>query len=780
MAFEIEDSPIPYSGKANFKGVNPNFMDNFQQMAQDYYAQTGKQLTVNDAWRSRETQAQAFKNKPGLAARPGHSLHETGMAMDIDETQANELAKMGLFDKYGFYRPMMTKAPGKKYEPWHIQMVENPQLEKRMGATAATAPQQGRFVIEDDQPQGGKFQMESPQTPSPTPTPQVPPGAGVQGQFQPGAPQDVPQEGTASNPAHGGIPGLLHKAFFGGSKEEAKKNIERWTGPEGIKNFNQDVTQALQSPEARAFSALDPMVALTTPVKATSPAVSPATKELSTLEKVVGVEKFDSKEMQQIMETAKGFGIDLTVPELTNSPTLRALWTRLAKTPGPQSEKLATYLEEIRNPQVESAIKNELGNISPSSLTPFQAGAQGRAAAKNIEERLKTARKTATQPLYRAAFESPKPIDTTQIIENLNQQIAKYPEGHPSRSALQQVEKMLTKDAETAAKEIVSEGGIAAPVSAKRVPIDDLETLHNTKTGIDQLLEKAKQDKSIDNDTRRLLMQVKSKLQGRMEADNPLYAQAQKTFRLLSKPLNDFRYGNPNIQPRDPHVKTMIAQLADLGDEVFEKAPGIIFGGNNPGKIARTKAYFDKAYPGTWDALVRTRLEEKLNKVSELVSGREGNIGGAFKRAVFPNQAERLKWQAALGEQKFKRLESFMDVLDKTRRIIYTNSETAFQIEAGKVLDQGGFEELIGNVASYTSPKGILGKAAGWIARRVDNLNKPVFAARLTDAMLDPQNAIELTRLRKMANTPRKAIETAQFLDTIIYKGENITGKSNE
>lgn len=114
-------SPIK---SANLTGMNPQYMDAFTQMAQDFYQQTGKPITINDAWRSTETQAKAYSDwkagikKAPVVAPPGHSRHESGLAMDIDSEQANQLAKLGLLEKYGFDRPV-------KGEPWHIQLADS-------------------------------------------------------------------------------------------------------------------------------------------------------------------------------------------------------------------------------------------------------------------------------------------------------------------------------------------------------------------------------------------------------------------------------------------------------------------------------------------------------------------------------------------------------------------------------------------------------------------------------------------------------------------------------
>jgi len=114
MAFIIEEpmesqaAPYSASSHVNLQNMAPEFISPFDSMSQEYYQATGKQLKIDDAWRSRDTQARAYadwkagKKKAPSMAPPGKSNHEIGMAMDINADQANELASLGLLDKYGF------------------------------------------------------------------------------------------------------------------------------------------------------------------------------------------------------------------------------------------------------------------------------------------------------------------------------------------------------------------------------------------------------------------------------------------------------------------------------------------------------------------------------------------------------------------------------------------------------------------------------------------------------------------------------------------------------
>ena len=129
----LTDSLVNRLGKGvHLEGLNPDFASKFASMAKEYSDMNpGQKLRITDAFRSREEQARLFALKPHLAAPPGRSRHEKGIAIDMDSAQANQLYTSGLMEKHGFYRPMYPPwggGPGKKSEPWHIEMAKGAQV----------------------------------------------------------------------------------------------------------------------------------------------------------------------------------------------------------------------------------------------------------------------------------------------------------------------------------------------------------------------------------------------------------------------------------------------------------------------------------------------------------------------------------------------------------------------------------------------------------------------------------------------------------------------------
>lgn len=101
-------------GKANIEGLNPSMKKNLLAMIQEYGEKTGRKTGINRGFVTKEQQEIEHKKNPKLAAKPGGSLHEKGLAVDIDRVTLNEMDSMGLLRKYGFTRPIGG-------EPWHLE-----------------------------------------------------------------------------------------------------------------------------------------------------------------------------------------------------------------------------------------------------------------------------------------------------------------------------------------------------------------------------------------------------------------------------------------------------------------------------------------------------------------------------------------------------------------------------------------------------------------------------------------------------------------------------------
>lgn len=140
-----DEKYIRKKSSTNITNLNPGVRTHLLAMAREYYSLTGKKVHVTSAYRSTAQQQvlwERYGRDTKRVAPPGRSLHEHGLALDIDSRIADELERLGLMKKYGFTRPVGR-------EPWHlepagIQRNISKAREDRAWATQAVAESLGR------------------------------------------------------------------------------------------------------------------------------------------------------------------------------------------------------------------------------------------------------------------------------------------------------------------------------------------------------------------------------------------------------------------------------------------------------------------------------------------------------------------------------------------------------------------------------------------------------------------------------------------------------------
>lgn len=103
-------APPPSSVRGSTTGLYPPFLARFRR----YEDALGIRFTIVSGFRTRAQQAALYAAKPGLAAPPGHSMHERGLALDLSPQLGNTSRGNPVAHRYGLTYPM-------SYEPWHIQ-----------------------------------------------------------------------------------------------------------------------------------------------------------------------------------------------------------------------------------------------------------------------------------------------------------------------------------------------------------------------------------------------------------------------------------------------------------------------------------------------------------------------------------------------------------------------------------------------------------------------------------------------------------------------------------
>lgn len=111
--------------KVNIDNLHPEMRNRLLQIADEYNQLTGRKLYINSAYRTKAEQERLYKQNPKRAAKPGTSMHEKGLAVDINSDNVEELKKLGLIRKYNFDTPV-------RGEPWHVEPTNARQIYNSM------------------------------------------------------------------------------------------------------------------------------------------------------------------------------------------------------------------------------------------------------------------------------------------------------------------------------------------------------------------------------------------------------------------------------------------------------------------------------------------------------------------------------------------------------------------------------------------------------------------------------------------------------------------------
>lgn len=565
-------------------------------------------------------------------------------------------------------------------------------------------------------------------------------------------------------------------------------------------------------------------------------------------------------ETQRLMALGERYGIPLTLPEATGSPSLVNAFNFASTSPYEVSERIMQWAETQRVPQIKEAIQRELNAIFPNESI-FEAGRMGQQAASEGLGVLKQSRKAMADPYYTAARESGAKVDITPVLEKVDELQAMAPRGWKVDTLLSKIRKGLTREQEVLADsqmpgkqemqgiirdayanidairkvgistdsiradyngagvkainralpalvrksgrpldEVAADYGFESAdalfgalvdyqprykllaqaekekLSKQIVPVDDIRVLHGAKIEIDSLL-KGPEAEGLSNDIKRQLMQIKETLIDQMEAASPEYARGMEKFREGSKLVNDFLYGQEQINPSNKPPLSTLGRIAQKKQgEAVEDIPGMLFGKqSSPAVVAQAKKYIEGQNSEAWKALVRAHLQDRLETAVKDSQG--WGAGYKFKETVFGTPRQQMILREAMidpitgDSSTYRRFADFMDLLDVTNRIVYRNSRTTplavtkelIEREAGGV--HGRIIELAGSRINWSK----------WaeINRR---LATPEYLNRVYDAMMDPGTATSLAKIRQLSSPQKQAIETISLMGGLV--GENVIDDS--
>lgn len=439
-------------------------------------------------------------------------------------------------------------------------------------------------------------------------------------------------------------------------------------------------------------------------------------------------------------------GVDLTTAETSNLGSLRTMYRTIKGLPGEAGDRLQAWEQTVRAPQMDTALERELGKISTQS-SQFAAGRRAIDIASGEARRLKTARGAQANRLYNAAKVDETPVDVTPVVEWLDSKIGEAKESPTRASTLNRIRSLLVE--KNKAKESPLLDATGNPIASgqpdkvpKQLPVKDL---HQIKMELDTIIEgKRTAEGGLKGWSKADAVAAKEELLKVMEQVSPAYRAGRQAFHHYSNAVDKFS-------------DSLLGSLVDKGDDYSFNAVNQLWKGSRE-EIRAAKAQISAVNPKAWDAVVRGAIQGEMEK---LVDGNPASFGYRLRDRLFNAEWKRKKLQAAMTPEQFSSFSDLMDVFGATRRIIDTNSDTAFKQEGIRVLNEaaGGAAGWLAKALNLT-PKGIAGT--------IQEGRRPEIALAIAQNLLRPDGMATIQRLKQL---PPGSKATLQGLGSLFAVG---------
>ena len=432
---------------------------------------------------------------------------------------------------------------------------------------------------------------------------------------------------------------------------------------------------------------------------------------------------------QRIAQGSERFDVPTTMAEQTRLPSLvtrqKVLMSR------PEAAELLDEFYEIRNDKVRDALYKQFDIISPMTDASAARVTGARGADLVIESEKQDLRLKA-KPLYQEA-EQVTGIDIKPLIDEVNEMMltAKSTLKGPLTKAL----KDLQVDVPVSFK-----GG---KVQTKRVADDSLIGLDKAQKSIFDSIQKLKA--SNKPNAARDLTLIHKNLIDILENSSDAYKQARAIY------AEDM----PKITALTESQVGQAAKLSQKGKEI--NITNVMFNPRTSDgatvKAARN-AFVKAGQVDKYNGILRSYLQETLENIPTLQSGKKPNIGSYFrnKLAGTKNSANILK-EALGGGDSLKEFFWLLDTLNATGIATGKESITAFAQAAQKDIQREGsgvVGPLIESLEFWRSPS----RVAGYIK----SVNADKYAARLAEILTTKTGRDALKEVSKLKPRSRAAI----------------------
>ena len=490
-------------------------------------------------------------------------------------------------------------------------------------------------------------------------------------------------------------------------------------------------------------------------------------KEAARLVKTAGTgaKRMDVAEVKRLQAIAKKHGIQLFGPQATGSPELIGRFNLLGDLPVTADKIGAAKLKQYK--EIDDAVGKWLNTFGPGSVTAENAGKGAvKAAQKGIKSAI-TIRQNKARPLYKKAFSSGTEVDIKPVIKWIDNELETAKGG--VMKGLQKAKKLLqapdlpkkVKTGKDVDAQIARAQGFDVGPEQARVSYDtSLKGLNDAKIAIDD--EIAKAAKARTGNVKRNYVKIKNLLLQEMDKTSPEYAKARKIFSESSGVIDELT-----------GKKGIVGRLSKLeGDDVGKAAQMILSPAMSTEPVKRAKAVIIKqGGQKAWDNLIKTHIFSHYDKV--LASGTK-NIGGALRKKIFGNPAQRRVLKEAMTPTQFKNWSDLMDVFEATGKTAGKESTTATRQVSLVTMEQEALGAVGRGLVKLSKP---LYTGKRFLADLWARMKTEAYQNKLADAMISGNATKELKNMLQLQPGSQTLIKRLSVFLTSVASGRYLRKK---
>lgn len=449
--------------------------------------------------------------------------------------------------------------------------------------------------------------------------------------------------------------------------------------------------------------------------------------------------RLNSRDVGELRDLAKKYGIQLTPAELTNLSSLKSEQKILGNIVGTAGDDLQGFYRMRTDEQIEPAVQRFMNSVSEfgGDVADERVRAAALAGMQDIAEN----RAAQASPIYQRAFEAAPSVDVKPLLDKIDTIAGRdFPETGGVAGSLSKLRKLITQEG---AGSHLTKG---APPWAKkdaRTPMTSLKRLHGAKLELDDMIEAATANADKGSRTQLAkLTELKTDLLRAMDEASPEYQSARAIFADLSPGLDRVREG-------------VAGQIAGLQDRNLRLAAGKLFNANQvrPRDAIEAKRVIQKADPEAWQGIKRAFLEDAWIKASQENLGSAGtpfNAGAKFRKNLMGNGNQLAVLQNVLEPDEMKALNELSRVLEASGRVKGVGSDTAYNLEAMERVKEKstGILSRVLQAASFD-----VVKEAG---KRLQQRDLHRHANRMVDVITSPQGMELMRELKRI--TPNQQL----------------------